>query len=86
MKIMSFLNLFRLPLEYQYLEKEYMSLQYLWKPISWDGIYKQYVVFFEKIPEELYSNSMSFLCASAILEAIINLGKIELSEKMAMFD
>ena len=64
-----FLNLFRLPLEYQYLEKEYMSLQYLWKPISWDGIYKQYVVFFEKIPEELYSNSMSFLCASAILEA-----------------
>lgn len=76
-----FLNLFRLPLEYQHLEKEYMSLQYLWKPISWDGIYKQYVVFFEKIPEELYSNSMSFLCASAILEAIINLGKIELSEK-----
>lgn len=76
-----FENLFRLPLEYQYLEKEYMSLQYLWKPIDWDEIYNQYNLFFEKIPEELYSNSISFLCASAILESAINLGKTEVFEK-----
>ncbi|WP_154888666.1 tol-pal system YbgF family protein [Longibaculum muris] len=76
-----FENLFRLPLDYQYLEKEYMSLQYLWKPIDWDEIYNQYNLFFEKIPEELYSNSISFLCASAILESAINLGKTEVFEK-----
>lgn len=77
-----FENLFRLPLEYQYLEKEYMGYQSLWSAqIDWSKIYQLYSSFFEKIPVQLYSNSISFLCASATLEAAIHLKKSDVFSK-----
>lgn len=76
-----FENLFRLPEEYQYLEKEYMSLQHLWKPVKWEEIYKYYTDIFKKIPEELYTNSIAFLCASSILESSVHLNKTEVFSK-----
>lgn len=76
-KMDEFENIFRLPEEYQYLEKEYMSYQYLWKPIQWKEIYTYYTEIFKKIPEELYTNSIAFLCVSSILESTIHLDKKE---------
>lgn len=72
-----FKNMFRLPEQYQYLEKEYMELQILWTDKNWETIYEQYTSFFKKIPEEVYDNSMTYFCVTAILEAIINLRKID---------
>lgn len=74
-------NMFRLPLEYQYLEKEYMGFQKLWNPIEWEKIYCNYSDFFEKIPEQLYTNSIAFLCASAVLESAIHLNKKDVFSK-----
>ena len=72
-----FKNMFRLPEQYQYLEKEYMELQILWTDKNWETIYEQYTSFFKKIPEEVYDNSMTYFCVTAILETIINLRKID---------
>lgn len=72
-----FKNMFRLPEQYQYLEKEYMELQILWTDKNWGTIYEQYISLFKKIPEEVYDNSMTYFCVTAILEAIINLRKID---------
>lgn len=72
-----FKNMFHLPLEYQYLEEEYMEMQILWYDIEWGKIYKQYITFFNKIPKCLYDNSMTFLCVSSILESAIHLKKAE---------
>lgn len=72
-----FKNMFHLPEQYQYLEKEYMELQILWTDKNWETIYEQYTSLFKKIPEEIYDNSMTYFCVTAILEAIINLRKID---------
>ena len=73
-----FENIFDLPEQYQYLEKEFMKLEILWTDKNWETIYEQYTSLFKKIPEEIYDNSMTYFCVTAILEAIINLTKIDI--------
>ena len=72
-----FENIFDLPEQYQYLEKEFMKLEILWTDKNWETIYEQYTFLFKKIPEEVYDNSMTYFCVTAILEALINLRKID---------
>lgn len=72
-----FINMYKLPIEYQYLEKENMRMQYLWEDMDWHEIYKQYSEFFKKIPEELYTNTLAYMTAAATLESAIFLNKFE---------
>ena len=54
-----------------------MKLEILWTDKNWETIYEQYTSLFKKIPEEIYDNSMTYFCVISILEAIINLRKID---------
>ena len=68
-------DMFRLPLEYTFLEKRYMGLQYLWNPIDWEKIYTNYSALFEQIPKELYDNDITYFISKSLLESVIFLGK-----------
>lgn len=63
-----FENIFDLPEQYQYLEKEFMKLEILWTDKEWETIYEQYISLFKKIPEEIYDNSITYFCVTAILK------------------
>lgn len=72
-----FKDMFRLPAEYKYLEKELGGIQWLWDPINWDEINIQYTILFSQIPQKLYDNDISFFCVSAILESSIRINKLD---------
>lgn len=68
-------DMFGLPLEYTFLEKRFLGLQYLWDPIDWEKIYINCKSLFNQIPKELYENGVTYFISFTLLESVIFLGK-----------